>query len=331
MTDSPSAEAPAQAEATTDVKDPAASSAAEAQVAENKTTLEAVQAALKGPEKSTDSDNQDSKAGSEPSAEPEKAQLTDEISDEEMKRYGPKTQARITQLLAGRAEARNRVKELEPKAAEFDRMTDLMTRNRLSPKEVNDGFEIMADIKLRPDVALQKLAPIIRNLLDAVGINLPDDLKQEVQSGNLSEERARELSVARKRAERASAMSDQERRDRDAEDQRRQAQAKVELASRVADRWHAEKVKSDPDWSLKQDRIVERLELKLRRNPELYPANEKDARKLLEDCQAEVENEIKRFRPAPQNVQPAGGQASPQSRPQPKTALEAAQLALKGM
>ncbi len=296
---------------------------------ENKSTLDLVKEALTGPEKSPDSVTQDTTADSQANSAGEPEVPPSEMPEKEFKALSKEGQRRFRELSTGNRALNQKVKELEPKAQDFDRISSLMQRNSLSSEDVNSGFEIMALIKTQPEKALARLGPIVQALLKASGHELPEDLKVDVQSGAMSEERARELSQSRSRAARLADDNQRAEEKRAADATQRQQQETVNTAISTADAWHKEKAGSDPDWHLKQDRVVELVKLHVLETRQ-WPATEKEARALFDKTLSKVETELKRFVTRKPEIKHALGNASPRSTAAPKNTLEALKNAMVG-
>ncbi len=300
-------------------------------VVENNSMFDAVKTALQqGAEKSPgsvtqDADEADSSASSEPEAKAdgnEQAREPGELTAEEMAQLSPKTQRRMRYLASERREQATQIEALTPKAESFDTIVGIMRRENLSSDDVDRTFKIAALIKNRPEEALKVIAPIVRTLLQVTGHSLPDDLKKRVESGEITQELARELSVSRKRGENQSVRSEMEEQQRQEDEQARQSQAKVDTAVRVADEFYSEKASSDPDWPLKQGRVLEKVELAISRNG--FPNDAKEARSLYEEVLKEVNAEFRKLRPAKTRIDPpVDGSASSHSKPEPQTLMEA--------
>ena len=332
---------PSVAEATTSVAGSADAISAESSTAEVVTNntgsenkplemLDAVKAALapKGsadsPEPVTQELKTDPKAG--PEAKPE--DVSDELTEDEQKQLSRKAQRRFRELSVGNKELGEKLKELEPKAKEFDRTNDLMVRNELSTTEVDNGFEIMALIKTQPEKALERLAPIVKSLLKATGhAELPDDLAEEVKLGAITEARARELSQTRAQATRLQGQNEANETKRAAEEKERQETAIRNTAISSAEAWNSEKAGSDPDWHLKQGRLTELVKLHVLETGK-FPQSDKEARALFDEKLKIVETDLKRFIPKKAAIKPVAGDASSRSTPAPKTLLEAMQGAV---
>lgn len=301
-------------------------------VEQNKPTmLDAVRKALAdGSENSPKSDlTPETKTGTEATKTGEDSQtLKEEFSLEEMRQFPAKTQSRIRQLRANGKAAEDQVKELQPKAENFDRITNMMQQNQLSQQEVDDGFEIMGLMKMKPEKALEKLAPMVRKLLAATGHQLPDDLKAEVESGALTEARARELSVARSTATHLSARVEQDAEQRKQEDESKRVRELTDTVTKTADAWHAEKAKTDPDWHLKQARVGELVELQIRRTG-IFPQSDKEARTMFDEILKTVNAEMKNFIPRKQPITPQNGNASHGAKAEPTSMREAMEQAVQ--
>lgn len=319
--------------ATTPDVNPSATPSTAEQGSENKSMLDAVKSVLNGPEKSPGSETQDPKAGL-----PEVAEAPKGEEDEARKGFTPqewqalskKTQDRIRSLLTEGKDVGGKIAALEPKARQFDQMVGLMQRNRLSQDDVNSTLEIAGLINTgEPQKALEKLTPIVRKLLEAAGMgNLPDDLRQKVETGAITEADARELARARAGEKLASTRLQSTQAEREAEERQRQTSDLVNLGISTADAWTQEKQANDPDWNLKSDRIQELVELHVRRSG--WPQTREAMRKVFDDALTKTTTELKKFNPRPRpQKDPAVGSTSSQNAPVPKTFKEAVSLGLK--
>lgn len=327
-------------ETTTDVQSPAESSTAE--VKDDKgDMLSAVKAALEPKaEKTSDSDEPGSETGKEPTADAEKEgakEGTDpeDLTEDELAHLRPKTRKRIDNLLRDRAERDRKIAEIEPKAEQFEKITGFVQEAGLSKDEVNDGFAVMRDLKREPYKAYQRLKPIMAELANMFGEGeLPQDLHQDVQTGRITEQRARELVNARSQSTLAStqvaetARQEQERRAREAQE------SNVNDVAAAVTEWERSKGKTDPSWKLKQPRVMEIVEIEIARrqrtNPNYFPTKD-EALKFSTDALAKVETELKAFAPRPRAINPVTDAGSTRSVPKPANPVEAAKQALAQM
>lgn len=110
-------------------------------------------------------------------------------------------------------EAEAKLSELETKASEgaedlerYHRLTTFCESNELTNEDVNTAFEAMAAIKGGDaETVLKILEPYYQQAAQASGKMLPDDLRDEVESGGISEERAVEIARLRARQQVAAA------------------------------------------------------------------------------------------------------------------------------
>jgi hypothetical protein len=337
----------AQAEAsevtikTTDAQTPAESSTAE--VKDDKgDMLAAVKAALEPKtEKPSDSDEPGSKPGeadAKPDADKEGAEAEaepDTLTEEETAQLRPKTRKRIENLVRDRRERDDKIATLEPKAQQFDQIRSFVDEAGLNKDEVNEGFAVMRDLKREPFKAYQRLKPIMAQLASMFGDgDLPDDLRQDVATGQITEQRARELVAARSHSSIATTQATENAK-RDQE--RREVEARQQNVSDVAGavtEWENSKAKTDPDWKVKQPRVMDLVELEIARRQRTEPTyfpTKNEALKLTQDALAKVEKDLKAYAPRPRAINPVTDAGSTRSVAKPTNPVEAAKLALSQM
>jgi len=265
-----------------------------------------------------------------------------ELSEEELAKLSERTQKRFRELVELRRAAEGKVQEvqmeleaLRPKAQRMDELLGYMHTNGIEPEHLNNALGIVSMInKGDYQSALPVLENLVQQIRHAAGEILPPDLQREVQLGYITEARAKELHKARLSEHRAREMAQMQAQQVAEERHRQQMQALVNSAASAADEWSREQAKSDPDWNLKQDRITEKVELELHRRlqmgPENYPRTREEVRALLDQCRKQVEDEIRRYAPAPRPSKPfpTGGSASPHSAAKPKSLMDAVNMAL---
>lgn len=291
--------------------------------------LDSVKAALK-PKTEASSASPESQ---DPSAKPEGAAEGDEEpegdpTEEELARYHSKTRKRMSKLMGERNAALDEVKTLTPDAEIGRRITSYIADSGMSSDEANLLLEVGRNMKRDPLKALEQLKPYYDALTRMSGDVLPDDLRQEVEAGRLTDGHAKEL--ARSRTERQvlthrSQASETHLRERT---QQQNIEAHAAAVSGAVSTWEANQAKSDPDWKLKQGRIGELIELEVRRSG--FPKTTQDAVAMAEKAKVKVTQELAQFaprRPAITNVNPASAARAPIAKP--SSAIEAARLALK--
>lgn len=165
----------------------------------------------------------------------------------------PATRKRVESLLAQRREAQARVRELEPLANGYQVLRTFMSKNQLADEEMAEGIAVMADLKSGDPRRLQnfvdRVLPRLQFALEALGQAVPSDLRARVDSGEMTEEAAKEMAATRSRAAIAQQQTQIVQQERQTE-QATQAQNAVRQA--VLD-WRTRTAASDPDFALKQD------------------------------------------------------------------------------
>ncbi len=334
----PAAAIDAEAGIETGAKDTSAESPPAENAGQQGDMLSAVKAALK-PEKegSPDSANQ----GSEPDA-PDTAKKeggegeedSEDFSEEEKARLSQKAKRRFHKLAGEVTDLTKKVGDLEPQAQQFDKMVRFVAEAGLSPDEVNRGFDVMKAIKQDPLRAFEMLSPVYEQLRQLVGDVLPQDLQQAVSLGRITEDHARELARTRSAATLREQQLQRFEQRTSVERQQADTQGKWGAAASATTEWEHSKAKSDPDWKLKQPRVIELIELDLlkrqRTNPHFVPTTE-DAVSMANDALKTVNEDFKRLRPTPKAINTITDVASSRSEAKPKTALEAAKQGLSRM
>lgn len=304
--------------------------------AEPKSSLDVVIGVLdKAKEDSPASPAGDVKAKTEEAANPEedgKPPEERDLSDAEMKQLSARTQSRIRYLSRQSKEAQSKLEEAAPKVAVYDQLVDFTRRNNLAKEEINNALTIAALIKSDPIQAFRHIETIYKNLSGQVGAQLPEDLAERVRTGYISEADAKEQ--ARLRAENTIIMRQREDESKRVQQETQAAahQMKVNVAVSEADRWVADKAKTDPDWEIKQRRVSDLVKLRLLETGK-FPESGKEVVAMCNDALAQVEKEIS---PLLQNKRPMNPVTSTVSSPRtatpsPKNSLEVINNVLAGM
>lgn len=328
---------PAEIETKTpDVVASAESSPAETKVEDKGDMLSAVKAALKPTEKTTDSGEQGLKPDAEPVVAAKEGETAGtepgDLSAEELAQLKPKTRARISNLLKDRSDRDEKIASLEPKVQQFDTLVRFVEDAGLSKDEVNQGFDVMRALKREPLRAYQVLQPIMAQLEQIVGVQLPDDLRNAVALGQITDTHARELSRSRA----TSTLSQQQLQEQTQRDQEQRKanehQAAINDVSTKVSEWERSQEKSDPDWKLKQPRVMALVKLEVQdrklRDPSYFPSVE-EAHGFCKTALKTVTDEIKAFSPTRREIRPGHiDAAATRATAKPTTMLEAARLGL---
>lgn len=270
---------------------------------------------------------------------PDKPEEEAEVSDEELKQYSKGAQRRIRELVDARrnvegekATLQTEIEAIKPKAERMDQLLGYMRANSVAPEHLDNALGMTALINSgQYDKALPILENLLQQVRSAAGEVLPEDLQKRVNLGYISEQDAKELHKSKLSGQRTEERAKQDRERIEQERHQRETQTLVNTAVTTAEAWHKEQVASDPDWNLKRDLVTQRMELELLRlGPQGYPRNPEAVRKLLGDAKAAVEQEIRRFKPAPRaiNPSPTGNSASSRSKAKPASLMDAVNMAL---
>lgn len=254
----------------------------------------------------------------------ETGKSSEDLTPDEVSQLSLKGQLRFRHLSNENKTLREQVEVSNKKVAEHDEFQSVMQKNRVSPEDAKGAFEILGLVRTDPTEALNRLYPIVTELLKSAGVTLPEDLQKEVDAAKLSPERAREIAATRMNLQRSNTQNQE--RDVQAQDDARQNH--VNALSSAADAWAAEKTTSDPDWPAKADRVTQLVKLHLLETRE-YPKSVPIMRELLEAKLKTVTAEMKGFMPRPNAIDPppkATG-ASPTGSPAPKSFLDVVKAA----
>lgn len=332
---------------TTDVNDSADPSNADEGVKSYQATIDSALAGEKeeAPTSETGPDDEKSKSKDEDASDEAKAKQSEEDEkakedpdEAELKKYSENAQNRIRELIGRRKEVEAEVaarsqelEQLKPKAESYAKLESYMQQNNIPQEHFNNTLAITGLINTgRYDDALKVVTPIFQQLLTLTGNTMPPDLAEEVRLGKISEERARELAKARvgnqnlqETRQRESEQAKTQQEAQQLERQQEQTRQWVNTLVTTSDSWYAEKSKSDPDWKLKQDFVVQEAELQMRKlseDPAKLPKTADETKVFLDNVMKTVEGRISAFKPKPKQVDhmngkpvSAGAQAKPGS------------------
>ena len=299
--------------------------------------LSAVKAALEPKEKSPASDEPGSKPDEQTATDAKKegdaaAGESDDLTEEDLARLKPKTRKRIETLTAEVKDRDTKLAEISPKAENFEKIQRFVDDAGLSKDDVNQGFDVMRNLKNDPLKAYEQLKPIFAQLQQIAGEVLPPDLQGEVDQGRLTEAHARELTLARSRAAVNGQRLERVETTTRAQQQRQEFEQTVDGVASAVTAWENSTSKGDPDWKLKQPRIQELVELEIMRKqrtqPDYFPSKD-EAIAMSKQALKTVESELKRFAPQRRQVTtPDPDAGSSRSVAAPKNMLEAVKIGL---
>ena len=215
--------------------------------------------------------------------------------------------------------------ELKPLADNYRQITDYLSDNNIDADEAATGFQIMAWIKNDPVKAREALQPWIDELDLYAGNRLSDDIQQKVDQGYMDETAAADLQKSRMAADMAQAQQVLMQERLNETSQQNQLN---DLAAVVTD-WEERKQASDPDYSLKQDEMDDRVKALISEFGQ--PATPEEAIQLVEAAYGTVNQRFVTRRPQKKAVRTASG-GNPAGNPSadPASVLEVIEQTLHG-
>lgn len=285
-----------------DAKPPEESSNSDEVDANKSSLLEVIQDAIKdgeteeqeqdaegspsGPESESDSE-------SESEAEPKKDEGNTKDEEEEQPPFHehPAWQKQIEKRKA----AEQAFETSKPAVAEYQAIQQFMSQNDLTVDEVAQGYEIMALMKNDPVAAHAQLKATIERLAPFAGESLAPDLLEKVESGEVDESTARELTKAQ-----AGEKLAQGKLQRQQESYQR---ARVESVQNkmvtAVNAWEEAARSKDPGYGSKQRFVVTELASLRSSNP---PQNAEEAITLVEQAYSNVNVALGKMVPARKSV-----------------------------
>lgn len=241
---------------------------------------------------------------------------SDEPSADELKAWKPKTRERFEKLQAKYRDASERLEKAETEAGQYRQFVDFLDTNGVTEDEANELFNIGALMKNDPFKALELITPHYHGLLEVTGNIIPPDLQQQVKAGYMTQAAALEVSRARAKGQVIPAVHQQTQQRQEV---RQQGQNNASMQSAIAS-WEQKWSKSDPDYNVKKDRVLDRLELTLARaaRTKTLPRTVEQAVALAEKVRKEVETELRSNRPRKPVTTVDGGNANSAHLPEPK-------------
>ncbi|WPZ36710.1 hypothetical protein T8K17_11245 [Thalassobaculum sp. OXR-137] len=306
--------APVEGQVDTDAN-PAGSSAADKTEPDAKSeraagldlTLKALEKAPKaetGGEAASTSKGEDGKAKADAEAKP--GEKAEEAEDPDAKLPFHK-HPRWQEVTKENATLKEEVSSMKADVEQFRAIEEFRQGHGLEVTEVSDGYKIMALIKNSPAQALPYLKGLVKDIEGITGHTLPEDLQAEVDAGGITEERARELSIARATT---ATMTTRQKEAHERQTTERRAALGEELAG-AGQQWAEEARKSDPEYSRKEKLVVKEIRAILHGDPSRTPKTVADVRALSDEALKNVNAELSEIMPRrPTPPSPAGMSAT---------------------
>lgn len=263
---------------------------------------------------------------------------TDERTEEEKDKDLPfHKHPRWQEVYKERNELRDKLASMEDyapskqKAQSWDGLQDFVAKSGLSDQDMDAGFEIMVAMKHDPARAYGMLKPYMEALSQMVGETLPEDLQGLVETGRMDEEAAKQYARERSSRQWHEAKRGEERQayqGQQVQQSRAAETARVQAITQAVQAWESDWSKSDADFSKKHALVHDRTVAIVR--AEGAPATPDDAIAIAKRARSDVEKQLGGLLPKkdPKTFVSGGAASRSSTTPQPKSALEAAKMAL---
>jgi hypothetical protein len=269
-------------------------------------------------ETEVDSDEDGSKDEDDEKSSDKDDEASDEPTEEELKSWKPKTKERFEKLQTMYREEKEAREKAEVDAGHYKQFTEFLDTNRISQDEANQLFNIGAMMKNDPVEALKLITPYYQDLLQVTGNILPPDLQKQVAEGYITRENA--LKMSQMQAQNATKQAiEQDQTQYQKQQQNRQQQDQMKAIQGGISSWERNWSTSDPDYSKKKDRVLDRVELMLTRAAKsgALPQTVEQAVELANKAKSDVEAELAQFKPK-KSVTTVDGGSSSTALPEPK-------------
>jgi hypothetical protein len=199
-------------------------------------------------------------------------------------------------------ELNKKLTDAEADAGEYRAIQTFAENSGMSIDDLADALQLAALVRNDPAKAREHVVAILDSIDNFTGEKLPKDLEDAVANGEITEDRARELSRARAsvaRSETASRRrSEQERSQRQTQEQQDQETERRKAVSTAVKSWEAETRKLDPDFDQKKDFIKDRIKVIIAERGSL-PQSAEDGVAIAKQAYTEATSRLKGLMPKP--------------------------------
>jgi hypothetical protein len=235
--------------------------------------------------------------------------LSEDPSDDEVKDYAPRVQKRIKKLLSQRNGYRRELEAIQPDAESYRQIRSYMDKNNLADEDTRQLFQFGAHLRSGNfEEAFKIAAPFMQVILEGSGRAVPSDLRDRVQSGEITEEMARQ--VGRERYARMA--SDQLRERQTQQFQTQQTTASQQAIRQASAQWEQEIRLTDPDFDLKADAVKSFATALVQQHG--LPKTPQEAIEYAKQAYAQANKLLGAARPKPKPTRPAPASGTSQSR-----------------
>tara|TARA_B100000809_G_scaffold253799_1_gene290241 strand:- start:1221 stop:2249 length:1029 start_codon:yes stop_codon:yes gene_type:complete len=232
---------------------------------------------------------------------------------------------RFRKLIAEKNELKKLSEQYQGDSVQYGKIADFIAENNLTAEDAAEGFRLMAQLRNDPEQAYSLLQGHLNSIGELTGKTLPEDIQGRLDDGFLDEDGAKELSQARANLQREQTLrEDSQKQAQVADKQTRQnkAQAQRQHLTKVVQDWEATTKNSDPDFSLKQDEINDRVAALV--NERGRPVTSQEVLSIANDAYVTVNQRYKSRIPSRQPIRTStGGKLGGTPKAEPATLREA--------
>lgn len=208
---------------------------------------------------------------------------------------------RFKKVIDQRNETRQKLSSMEQEVdqyreghQQFEAIQSFLGQNDLRQQDAVEALQIAAMMNNDPAKALEMLQPKLQMLQQFTGDALPQDLQDQVETGEISREAAREL--VKTRNQNALLQQRQQRSESQQREQqtRQQTQATQQAMAQAADSVQRQIVEADPEYGKKAPFVQKELQVLIsQRNPRTPD----EAAALVREAHKNVTRELQRIAP----------------------------------
>jgi hypothetical protein len=302
--------------------------------------LEAVQRAVPELRPTSEEDADAGGAGASPAqvakdkaAGEDDPELPDEVTADELSKYGKTAKRRINKLTRQREKLTGevqRLKDMEPSAQAADQVTKYLRDNDISRDDFLMTLELASAMR-RGDFKTfyEGVKPYMKLAEEYLGVSLPPDLQQQVQQGHMTSQAASMYS--KERMDRAMAQTNVARQQQamqqiqQTSQQTQQQQQREYLAGQVRDTvnaWEQQIMRTDPDYAAKQPAVQDTMWAVVREQG--VPQSPDHAVKIAQEALRRVNERFSSWSPQrrPTSRSPSSTGRSAGVTPEPKNLLD---------
>lgn len=239
---------------------------------------------------------------------------------------------RFRKLVAEKNEQKKLAEQFREDSEQYQKIVDFIGSNNLSAEDAAEGFKIMSLIKNNPNEAHEILQRHLNAVNELTGKRLPDDIQGKLDDGFLDEDAAKELSQARANLVREQQLRQQEKQNAERveiESRKQKADQQLNYLRKVVKDWEETTRNSDPDFSLKQDEINDRVAALV--NERGQPVTSEEVLGIANDAYETVNERYKARTPQRQSIRTStGGKLSGTPSPAPASLKDVIHQTLSG-